>query len=187
VLGHHSGGFLLCQLDEDLLLVDSHAAHERVLFDGLLARGAAGTRRLLVPELLELGRAAAERLDALRLPLAELGVDITLFGEDTVALQAVPRGLAPARVRQVLLGFAEADAELLPAAGGAAESLRYELAAQLACVGSLGPGERLDVEEGQLLLRCLAGSELGFCAPRGRRTVACFGPDEVARWLALER
>ena len=190
VLAQYDRTFLLCELGRELFVLDQHAAHERVLFERL-RRGTAGrparTQRLLVPELLELGRARATALAEEAGPLlAELGVEVSSFGEETVALQGVPAGVAAQRVRRAVLDLAD---ELVAGAGrggGVIHALRYEIAALLACHSSVRAGDRLSQDEIRELLRQLDRTEHAFACPHGRPTLVRFSRDEVARWFVRD-
>jgi DNA mismatch repair protein MutL len=200
-IGQFDRSFLLCEAASDLFVLDQHAAHERVMFERLRARGAGGdpaaraVQRLLVPELLEMDRprvrALAERAEL----LAELGVEVSAFGEHTVALQGVPAGVSAARVRQGVHDLAD---EILAADSGAgarqgsaasaraAEALRYELAALLACHSAVRAHDPLDAAEVRALFQQLDAVAPAWSCPHGRPILVRFPRDEVARWFVRD-
>ena len=186
-LGQFDRTFLLCQAGRELLVVDQHAAHERVIFERL--RGGAGrtpTQRLLVPELLELDRSRVAALGEVAPLLQGIGVELSVFGEDTVALQGVPAGVAPARLRRAVLDLAE---EVLTGAGRerrVVEALRYEIAALVACHSAVRAQDPLSGDEVRTLLLQLDRIEHAFACPHGRPTVVRFPRDEVARWFVRD-
>ena len=183
VLAQYDASFLLCELDGELMVLDQHAAHERVVFDRLRLL-TPRPQRLLVPELLELGpdrtRALTEQAAA---PLAELGIEISAFGDGTLALQGVPAGLAATRIRGALQDLADALATG-PLDVGA---LRIDLAAMLACHGAVRAGDALVPAETRTLLAHLDRIDDAFACPHGRPTLARFDRADVARWFGGER
>lgn len=168
-IGHYAGRWLLAQGGDRLVVVDAVAAHERVLYERLLADAPVGTRRLLVPELLELEEAQVERLDSARDLLSGLGLEIASFGGDTLALHAGPRGAHPQRCRGALVA--------LPARFD-----RTTAAAHFASWLALDPEEPLTDAEQRLLLSALRRCADPRRSPWGTPVLARFGPDEVARW-----
>jgi len=186
-LGQFDRTFLLCQAGRELVVLDQHAAHERVIFERL--RGGAGrtpTQRLLVPELMELDRSRVLALGEAAPLLQGLGVEVSVFGEDTVALQGVPAGVSPTRVRRAVLDLAE---EVLAGAGRerrVVEALRYEIAALVACHSAVRAQDPLGRDEVRTLLGQLDRIEHAFACPHGRPTVVRFPRDEVARWFVRD-
>jgi DNA mismatch repair protein MutL len=186
-LGQFDRTFLLCQAGRELVVLDQHAAHERVIFERLRSSaGRAPIQRLLVPELLELDRDRTAAIAEVLPLLHGLGVEMSVFGEDTVALQGVPLGLAPARLRRAILDLAE---EVLTGAGRerrVVEALRYEIAALVACHSAVRAQDSLSADEARTLLVQLDRIEHAFACPHGRPTVVRFPRDEVARWFVRD-
>ncbi len=191
VLAQYDRTFLLCQLGRELFVLDQHAAHERVVFERLRRGGGPGrrmkTQRLLVPELLELGRSRATALAEEAGPLlAELGVEVSSFGAETVALQGVPVGISAGRVRRAVQDLADELRSGVGSGATVAEALRYEIAALVACHSSVRAGDRLGTDEIRELLRQLDRTEHAFACPHGRPTLVRFSRDEVARWFVRD-
>ncbi len=155
------GTFILAETATGLVIVDQHAAHERLVYERLKreAQGAgAASQPLLVPLVVSLSPAEAERLAAARADLLRLGLDVEPFGQGAVALRAVPAALAQADGAALLRDLADALAE--PAQGGAGDApgevvgrRRDALLARAACHGSVRAGRRLRPEEMDALLR----------------------------------
>jgi len=145
------------------------------------------TQRLLVPELLELGRSRATALAEEAGPLlAELGVEVSSFGAETVALQGVPVGISAGRVRRAVQDLADELRSGVGSGATVAEALRYEIAALVACHSSVRAGDRLGTDEIRELLRQLDRTEHAFACPHGRPTLVRFSRDEVARWFVRD-
>jgi len=118
VIGQFQGTYILCQEGDDLILIDQHAAHERVVYEHL-ARGAdrIEVQQLLMPETVELGFAEAEMLEQLIDALRGLGLEIEPFGGTTFVVKAVPSLLADEDTTRLVRELAERSVELGMAAG----------------------------------------------------------------------
>jgi DNA mismatch repair protein MutL len=154
------GAFILAETATGLVLVDQHAAHERLVYERLKreARGAgAASQPLLVPLVVSLPPAEAERLEGARADLLRLGLDVEPFGRGAVALRALPAALAQADgaalLRDLAEALAEAGGEGQDASGEAVGRRLDALLARAACHGSVRAGRRLRPEEMDALLR----------------------------------
>lgn len=146
--------FLLRALPDGFEVIDQHALHERVTFEELrrdLAAGEIETQRLLVPELVEVGRADLARLAPHLESLRSVGVDLAPFGEGTVAVQGLPARLR----RPDAEGLVRDLVEMLSATGRTpgAEAVLEEVLHRAACRSSVMSGDRLTEDEIRTLLR----------------------------------
>jgi DNA mismatch repair protein MutL len=180
-LGQLDRTFLVCEGDGELVLVDQHAAHERVEFQRLRDRAAAdgvAVQRLLFPTVLELP--AAERAlvaDGADL-LAAVGFDVEPFGGGAVAVKAVPAGLRedPAGVLRELL------AELAHHGGSRAVEERLDhVLATVACHSVVRAGDVLAADEVRALLAQMDGVDFRAHCPHGRPVLLRVGVAELAR------
>jgi len=186
-IGPFDRTFLLCEAGGELVVVDQHAAHERVLFesfhDTTLNEGSP-TQRLLVPELMEMDRARVLALEDAHGTLREMGVEISAFGDDTIALHAVPAAVGAGRVRQAIADMAD---ELV---GGevstVVERLRYDLSALLACHCAVRAHDPLSADEVRMLFLQLDQLDYNFACPHGRPVMVRFARPEVARWFVRD-
>ncbi|MBP1850440.1 DNA mismatch repair endonuclease MutL [Rhizobium halophytocola] len=146
--------YIVAQTGDGLVIVDQHAAHERLVFESL--RTALRGRRLpsqglLIPEIIDLPEEDCDRLIAHAEELDKLGLAIERFGPGAIAVRETPAMLgevdSPALVRQLADEIAEWDT-----AGGLAAKLEH-VAATMACHGSVRSGRVLRVEEMNALLR----------------------------------
>jgi len=185
LLGQFLATYLVLEAKDLLLLIDQHAAHERVLYERFRAewieRGVA-SQGLLAPVAVRLAAKPLAALLEAGDSLARLGFEIEAFGEDTVAVRAVPALLAdrdPA-------GLVRSLAEELAAAGSAADALRVEsraleaadrIFATLACHSARRKGEVLDSREQQALLDALDAIPWAPTCPHGRPVAV---PIEIA-------
>jgi DNA mismatch repair protein MutL len=149
-----AGTYIVAETADALILVDQHAAHERLVLERLnraLASGPAPAQALLVPEVVELGEIGAGRVAARAAELAELGLDLEAFGADAVVVRATPALLGRCDVAGLVRDLAD---DL--AAFGKALSLKERLdavAATMACHGSVRAGRTLSLPEMDALLR----------------------------------
>jgi DNA mismatch repair protein MutL len=185
LLGQFLATYLLLEAKDLLLLIDQHAAHERVLYERFraewLERGVA-SQGLLAPVAVRLAAGPLAALLEGGESLVRLGFALEAFGEGTVAVRAVPALLAdrdPA-------GLVRSLADELEAAGSAAGALRVEsraleaadrIFATLACHSARRKGEVLDPREQQALLDALDAIPWAPTCPHGRPVAV---PIEIA-------
>jgi DNA mismatch repair protein MutL len=171
VIGQLHDTYIICEADDGLLLIDQHAAHERVLYE-LLSRRAENQRppsqALLAPETVELGFREAQALESLMPHLAELGLEVEPFGGGTVVVKSIPGFLAGRDIRPLLTEMAEAASS---SAGPADPQDVLDFCRQrAACHGAIRAGQALTLEQMQALLRQLDEcGNLSHC-PHGRPT-----------------
>jgi DNA mismatch repair protein MutL len=146
--------YIVAEAEDGLVLVDQHAAHERLVLERMraaLAGGRVASQALLLPEVIELDEPGCDRLEA-RIPeLAELGLDLERFGPRAMLVRATPAMLGQGDVGGLVTDLAD---EL--AAFDQALSLKERLdhvASTMACHGSVRAGRVLSVAEMNALLR----------------------------------
>ncbi|MEC7628831.1 MAG: DNA mismatch repair endonuclease MutL [Pseudomonadota bacterium] len=146
--------YVLAQTADGLVIVDQHAAHERLVYERMKEDMAVkGVERqiLLLPEVVELDSAETDRLMARRVELAEIGFVLENFGDRAVLVREIPTLFRNADVKQLVQDLADEIAEL-----GAALAIKEkleEICSTLACHGSVRAGRRLNGEEMNALLR----------------------------------
>lgn len=163
--------YIVAQTENGLVIVDQHAAHERLVFEAM--RKALHSKRLssqvlLIPEIIDLPEEDCDRLIAFADELGELGLAIERFGPGAVAVRETPAMLgevdAQGLVRQLADEIAEWDT-----ASGLAAKLEY-VAATMACHGSVRSGRRLRPEEMNALLRQMEATPGSGQCNHGRPT-----------------
>jgi DNA mismatch repair protein MutL len=176
IIGQYRGLYLLCEADDDLLVVDQHAAHERINYERLRAAvGDVDSRPLDPPATVSLSPAGAAAVDAHADALADLGFAVEPFGGDTVRLTAAPAPLG--RVADV---DAFRDAVDTLRAGERVADVRDDLLTDLACHPSLKAGDDLTDEEAARLLERLGTCDQPYACPHGRPTVLSIEEATVA-------
>ncbi len=168
--------YIIAQTREGMVIVDQHAAHERLVYERMkaeLADGGIAAQGLLVPEVVEVGPEDAEALAAHAEDFARLGLEIERFGETAVLVRAVPALLRESDVGALVRDLADELRE-----EGAAFSLAERLdavCATMACHGSVRAGRRLTAEEMNALLRAMEETPHSGQCNHGRPT-----------WVALK-
>jgi DNA mismatch repair protein MutL len=146
--------YIVSQTRDGLIVVDQHAAHERIVYEKLkasLAKNGVQRQILLIPEIVEMDEATVEQLLARGDELASFGLAIESFGPGAVAVRETPSLLGRANASGLLRDLAEHMAEwdeALPL-----ERRLMHVAATMACHGSVRAGRRLKPEEMNALLR----------------------------------
>ncbi len=184
--------YLLTESPQGLLLIDQHAAHERVLYERLRARWLAGAlprQALLAPIVLELEPSALEALRAEAEAALQLGFEFELFDGKTLALRAVPELLAERNPEALLSNLAEelresGGARAARQAGSRILDDADKIFASMACHSARRAGERLSTAEQQALLEALDTIPWAPTCPHGRPVAAPIGRDEIERRFA---
>ncbi|RJT21179.1 DNA mismatch repair endonuclease MutL [Chakrabartia godavariana] len=146
--------YIVAEAEDGLVIVDQHAAHERLVLERMrraLDGGTIASQALLLPEVVELEEPACDRLEERAAELAEFGLDLERFGPNAVLVRATPALLGHGDVKSLVTDLAD---EL--AAFDQALSLKEKLeavAATMACHGSVRAGRVLSVAEMNALLR----------------------------------
>ena len=152
--GQVAATYIVAESEDGLVIVDQHAAHERLVLERMRKASAGGPvarQALLMPDVVELDEPECDRLEAAIGELAELGLDIERFGPTAMIVRATPAPLGKTDIPGLLADLAAELAEL-----GSAISLRDRLdhvAATMACHGSVRAGRILSVAEMNALLR----------------------------------
>lgn len=145
--------FLVREVEGGMEILDQHALHERVNLEELrreLRDGKVVAQPLLVPALVDVGRAELDLLLSRAETFAQLGVEIEAFGETTLAIRAVPARLTrlvPEKVVRDLLAIAEEHKQAAP------DRIAEEMLHSMACRGAVMAGDRLDADALEGLLK----------------------------------
>ncbi|HEV2280987.1 MAG TPA: DNA mismatch repair endonuclease MutL [bacterium] len=184
VLGQLGLTYIVGDAGGDLVLIDQHAAHERVLYERLLARrraGGAQAQGLVTPVVVELSPAEEALTSELGPALSAVGFEVEPFGRATIRLLAVP---AIAADRDAVTLFRSCLADL--GAGReehAARDLEERLAIATACHTAVRAGDRLDQTKMTSLLDELARAEDPYSCFHGRPTMVRLRGRELERWF----
>jgi DNA mismatch repair protein MutL len=179
-LGQVMDGYLIAECEEGVVLVDQHAAHERVLYNRFLARLearslAAPSQALLLPETVELDPAQVAAASDHRERLRALGFGVEEFGPRTLRMTAAPAETPADRAVPALREMLTVLAESRPD-----EALK-EAASSLACHSAVRFGDRLEPAEQRRLLAELEVADGSITCPHGRPTRLVLSWQELRR------
>ncbi len=166
--------FIIAETEDALVIVDQHAAHERLVYERLkrsFANGGIARQMLLIPEVVELDGEAAASLSAAAGELERLGLVVEPFGASAVVVREVPSLLGTFPVKDLLKDLADELAERESEQGSRllAERLDHVLST-MACHGSVRAGRRLSPEEMNALLRDMEKTPFTGQCNHGRPT-----------------
>ena len=174
--------YIVSQTKTGMILVDQHAAHERLTLELLKAQAQqAGIARqaLLIPEVVHLDAASVERLVDAADTIAESGLIIDAFGEGTIVVREVPSMLAEFDIAGLVRDIAD---ELADKDSSETLSERlYMKMATAACHGSVRSGRKLNVDEMNALLRQMEAEPLSAQCNHGRPTFVTLSLDQIEK------
>jgi DNA mismatch repair protein MutL len=169
VIGQLHNSYILCEAEDGLILIDQHAAHERVFFEIFRKEAMVGelpSQILIVPETIELtGEEAGWLEDSLPL-FSKLGFSLEPFGTKTFVIRAVPAVALRQEVQRLLLELVASGCEGARSLG--AEALLEKLLQSMACRIAIKAGQKMGKEEMMALLQQLDGLDLSSTCPHGR-------------------
>ena len=180
--GQVAATYIVAEAKDGLVIVDQHAAHERLLLERMRAAregGAVAKQALLIPQVVDLEEPDCDRLEGAAGELAGLGLVLERFGSTTMLVRAVPAALGKTDVAGLVVDLAAEIAAL-----GGALSLRDKLdlvAATIACHGSVRAGRVLSVAEMNALLREMEVTPRSGQCNHGRPTWVKLGHGEIEK------
>jgi DNA mismatch repair protein MutL len=180
--GQVAATYIVAEADDGLVLVDQHAAHERLVLERMrkaMANGGAAGQALLIPDVVELDEPACDRLEARIAELAEMGLEIERFGPAAMLVRATPALLGQSDAKELVRDLAD---EL--AAYDSALALKERLdavAATMACHGSVRAGRILSIAEMNALLREMEITPHSGQCNHGRSTWIKLGHGDIEK------
>lgn len=192
LIGQFFSLYLLCERQGHLVVIDQHAAHERILYGRMVQNylsGQAPGQNLLFPETIELEPSLHEILEDRQAEVEAMGFGLSFFGDSTWVIQQVPAlasGLAAeAALREVLQTLRSVplakDAPAVP--GGHLTPAMEQVFAGLACKAAIKAGNRLEPREMLDLLAQMEASAVFSRCPHGRPVLKIFTAAEVEQWF----
>jgi len=180
--GQVAATYIVAEAEDGLVIVDQHAAHERLVLERMrraMAEGGVARQALLLPEVVELDETGCDRLEARIAELAEMGLELERFGPRAVLVRATPALLGQGDVQGLVVDLAD---EL--GAYDEALSLKEKLdhvAATMACHGSVRAGRTLSVAEMNALLREMEVTPHSGQCNHGRPTWIKLGHGDIEK------
>ena len=170
------GIYVLAQNTDGLIIVDMHAAHERILLEQLKAAWDNQlnwqVQNLLVPQIVELTALQTSRVEELKDALSQLGLEIDRYGENSVVIRAVPALLAKANLTKLLIQLLS-DLQVGDQLGNIMAA-RDKILAGMACHGAVRAHRQLSLAEMNALLRQMEQTEFASQCNHGRPTWRAF-------------
>jgi DNA mismatch repair protein MutL len=182
VIGQIFAGYIALETEEGLLLIDQHAAHERVTFERLrreLRDGGIRTQAMLAPVSVELNPARATMIHAALTEIRAMGFDVEPFGPTTLLLKGAPAVFGPEGGAKLLGDMIESMGDAGFRGGG--EAAFENWLKQLACHGSVRVGRVLELAEIHSLLADLDRTEFKTNCPHGRPVHIQFARGQIER------
>ena len=174
--------YILSQTEDGLVIVDAHAAHERLLYEKLKAQMAntgVGAQALLIPEVISLSEGDMALLMEQNATLSQMGLSIEPFGQGAVAVQSVPTLLGHVDVQRLVLDIVDELSD-----GGTQQSLQAQLDAilsRVACHGSVRTGRRMQADEMNALLREMEATPHSGQCNHGRPTYVSLAMSDIEK------
>ena len=165
--------YVLLESESGLVLIDQHAAHERVLYEQMLSRmekdGVAPSQKLLLPETVELSPKDSAFLNDIIPTLNRLGVGLSNFGDRTFLLDALPPFFKETQSKKIVLELIDK----LQAAGEGVNVLRLgeDVITKTVCRHAVKANDTLQEEELKRLIDDLKGCKMPYTCPHGRPTI----------------
>ncbi|KZB51028.1 DNA mismatch repair endonuclease MutL [Thalassospira xiamenensis] len=169
--GQVHANYIIAQTRDGLVIVDQHAAHERIVYERMkadLAENGVKRQGLLLPEVIELDEASAERVADRAEEFAELGLVVEPFGPGALVVREVPAMLGKVDVAGLVRDLADEIAEL--GQGMALKDRLMYVCATMACHGSVRSGRKLNADEMNALLRQMEATPHSGQCNHGRPT-----------------
>lgn len=182
IIGQLRNTYILCQVEDGLLLVDQHAAHERIVFERLkraMVENDIQSQPYLIPKSMDLSAKESRILEDNADALARMGLDVEHFGGNTFLLRALPLQLVNADIEEFfgeLLAFLEKKVGKLQN-----YEAMEEMLAVMACHGAVRAGKPLSQREMVSLIDELLQTELSTNCPHGRPV------SKKITWYEMER
>jgi DNA mismatch repair protein MutL len=171
VVGQLHNTYIVCESDAGLVLIDHHAAHERILYEQLQRRAAdqpSAAQKLVVPETLELNFSEAEILGQMMADLKTLGLEIEPFGKNTFVIKAVPVMLSGRDIKPLIYEIVEKAA--VEGYSPGLKDFMDECRRVMACHGAMRAKQALGDQQIKKLLQQLDECENPSHCPHGRPT-----------------
>ncbi len=184
VLGQVFQGYLICQGDDQLVMIDQHAAHERVMFERLRESQRSGVvprQQLLVPVVVDLGPREATLLRDHLDRLAAIGFEVEPHSGDSFAVRAVPALLGDSDAQVLVRDLAEDLVEI--GRSRRLDEATESILSRLACHSAVRVGQNMSAEQVTALLRAMDYTDFSGHCPHGRPSFITLSRGDLERWF----
>ena len=174
--------YIICRSGNDLLIIDQHAAHERILFDKLLPKMEnfiPSIQPLLIPVLIELTPRESSILEEYRDIIESLGIEIEALSSNTYAIRTMPQLLDRTEPKEILRDIL--DSIIASPERTAADQKRYHITSVISCRAAIKAGDIQKPAEWQNLIKELQNAENPYTCPHGRPTIIRLTKSELEK------
>lgn len=184
IVGQFKDLYIFCQSGDNLIVIDQHAAHERLLFEKFrnqYASGKVASQTLLFPESLELSPFQMQLVENNLEELERMGFSISEFGGNSYILSAIPAIAGHCSSSDLFLDILESFGK---EGGKSSKGGRLDdILATMACKAAVKSGDELSLREINALLERMARADLFSHCPHGRPVLKNFSSDEIKKWF----
>ncbi len=184
VVGQFNNLYIFCQSSDGLIVIDQHAAHERLLFEKLkkqFLQGNISSQNLMFPETVELSLADSAKVEQHADSLEKMGFAVRDFGDNSYVISAVPAlgsHFSPSDLfLDVLEQFGSRQSK------NTSGSMQEDILASMACKSAVKAGDSLSTEEIEALLNNMARADLFSHCPHGRPVLKQFSDADIKKWF----
>jgi len=180
MLGVAFDTYIILQNDKQLLLIDQHAAHERILYEKLMREidAGVGSQMLMVAQVVQVTPQDAAKIETYADEIKAAGFDISPFGDDAYQIRAVPNVLGIPQSKSAFLDMVDHLGELRVLS---TQQKRRDAILQMACKKAIKGGDRLTMEEIKPLLADMLASNAPPTCPHGRPLVVILSRSEIEK------
>ena len=181
VIGEALDTYILAEIGDELMLIDKHAAHERMIFDRLKAQNRQiMSQTLLAPVIIRPTAEDAEIIEKNAALLDEMGFEVEPFGEESFAVRSVPDDVD---VSEAASALEEICQRLREGGEVSAGSARDEILHTVACKAAIKAGRRHDIAELERIACAVASGEVKYC-PHGRPVSARLSKKQLDKFFS---
>jgi len=176
--------FIIVEKDEKLMMIDQHAAAERVTYEKLLEeinKGKIEKQKLLLPEVIELNKIEFDSLKANKDKLNELGISIIPFGKKSFKIEEIPALIAKCDIKNLIEDIVSELANEEIAQADSFDEVKKHIIATMACHTSIRAGMRLDRSEIDDLINNLLKCKNPYSCPHGRPIIWKITKNELSK------
>ena len=171
--------YIISQIHNGLMIIDQHAAHERILYERVMANfenTLPSSQQLLFPETVDLGASDYSLAKELLPDLIRLGFDIRLFGKNTVVIDGIPADVRIGNEKKILQEVLD---EFKNNEHTGVKDVRDNLAKSFACKAAIKAGDRLNITEMVVLIEHLFLAKIPYVCPHGRPVIVRIPLEEL--------
>ncbi len=171
--------YIISQIHNGLMIIDQHAAHERILYERVMANfenTLPSSQQLLFPETIDLGASDYSLAKELLPDLVRLGFDMRLFGKNTVVIDGIPADVRIGKEKKILLEVLD---EFKNNEHMGVKDVRDNLAKSFACKAAIKSGDRLNTTEMVVLIEHLFLTKVPYVCPHGRPVIVKIPLEEL--------